>query len=222
MRKLKTQKLELLSKMNMLSQTRTADQRDQELGSNTVPLATPPTFADIVRSTRKNTIKEEKAQPQVVISNAKEENSDLQFMSLCEKISHKSMPKNVSRMGTKLANSIRPMVVTLDSNFDAAHSCHELTIQNLMMTSQLLLSKSARTELEKIKPCIRRNWKWLSGPLPYGFILIRLSAQYEMPTPGVCSKEGYTKLDNYSQTFMDKRYGLLKNKSFASNRYSSK
>jgi hypothetical protein len=110
--------LELLSKMNMLSQTKTADQG--ELDSHTVPLATPPTFADSVRSTMKNTIKEEKAQAQVVISNAKEENSDLQFMSsLCEKISHKSMPKNVSRRGTKLADSVRPMVVTFDSNFDA-------------------------------------------------------------------------------------------------------
>ncbi|ELT97579.1 hypothetical protein CAPTEDRAFT_207974 [Capitella teleta] len=120
MHELKTQMLELLSKMNMLSQTRTADQGDRELDSHTVPLATPPTFADSVRSTMKNTIKEEKAQAQVVISNAKEENSDLRFMSsLCEKISHKSILKNVSRMGTKLVHSVRPMVMTFDSNFDA-------------------------------------------------------------------------------------------------------
>ncbi|ELU03510.1 hypothetical protein CAPTEDRAFT_185844 [Capitella teleta] len=118
MHELKTQMLELLSKMNMLSQTRTADQG--ELGSHTVPLATPPTFADIVRSTVKNTIKEEKAQAQVVISNAKEEDSDLQFMSsLCEKISQKSMSKKVSRMGTKSADRVRPMIVTFDSIFDA-------------------------------------------------------------------------------------------------------
>ncbi|ELU18152.1 hypothetical protein CAPTEDRAFT_218676 [Capitella teleta] len=84
--------------------TKTADQGDRELDSHTVPLATPPTFADIVRSTRKNTTKEEKAQAQVIISNANEEDSDLQFMSSCEKISHKSMPKNVSRMGTKSAD----------------------------------------------------------------------------------------------------------------------
>ncbi|ELU03490.1 hypothetical protein CAPTEDRAFT_192655 [Capitella teleta] len=100
----------------MLSQTKTADQG--ELDSHTVPLATPPTFADIVHSTVKNTIKEEKAQAQVVISDAKD--SDLQFISsLCEKISHKSMPKNVSRMGTKSADRVRPMVVTFDSIFDA-------------------------------------------------------------------------------------------------------
>ncbi|ELU05765.1 hypothetical protein CAPTEDRAFT_204662, partial [Capitella teleta] len=74
-------------------------------------------FEDLMQH---NTIKEEKAQAQVVITNAKEEDSDLQFMSsLCEIISHKSMPKNVSRMGTKLADRVRPMVVTFDFNFDA-------------------------------------------------------------------------------------------------------
>lgn len=89
-------------------------------GATSTPSAPPPAFADVVRSTMMSTIREEKAQAQVVISNVKEEGNDLRFMSsLCEKINNKSMPKNVSRMGTKLADRVRPMVVTFDSNFDA-------------------------------------------------------------------------------------------------------
>ena len=118
-RSLKVQMSELQARVSATDSTLPLQSSSNEATSLKQPVPSK-SFVDALRATVKDTFREEKAKSQVVISNVKEEGNDLQFMSsLCEKISHKSMPKNLSRMGAKSANHARPMVVTFDSNFDA-------------------------------------------------------------------------------------------------------
>ena len=83
----------------------------------------PPSFADVVRETVKDTLYDVKVKSQLILSTVKEEDGmgkDAEYMTvLCNKLNHKTQVKHITRIGKKTANSHRLMKVTFETEFDA-------------------------------------------------------------------------------------------------------
>lgn len=115
----KNQNKDLQTKIDLL--TKSSASRTHEAAS-AAPDST--LYSDVVCSSVKTALRDEKAKNDVIITRINENNNEQQTISnLCSKINFDSTPTDVMRLGKKAEGHNRPLKVTFTSRFDARAFC---------------------------------------------------------------------------------------------------